>query len=101
MSCRYRSLCAYNGDDDLFSSDLSEEQLRQRLGHMSHTPCQCHYNIRVLQIIFSKADECVPEYVDKKAFVERLCRVMNGAEKVEIEWGNHALSNRGWDDPWS
>jgi hypothetical protein len=43
---------------------------------------------------------------------------MGGAEKVEIEWGNHSLSNRvkeavdaiisfvkregpkGWDDPW-
>jgi len=49
----------------------------------------------------------------------RLCRALGGAEKVEIEWGNHALSNRvqeavraivdfvkregpkGWDDPWS
>lgn len=44
---------------------------------------------------------------------------MGGAEKVEVEWGNHSLSNRvqeavqaivdfvkrdgpkGWDDPWS
>lgn len=49
----------------------------------------------------------------------RLCKAMGGAEKVEIEWGNHSLSNRvheavaaildfvkregpkGWDDPWS
>lgn len=38
--CRYHSLCAYNGDDDMFSSDLSEDQLKQRLGHMSNTPCQ-------------------------------------------------------------
>lgn len=107
---RYHSLCAYNGDDDLFSSDLSEDQLKQRLGHMSNTPCQ---------VIFSMADEYVPEYVDKKALVDRLCRAMGGAEKVEIEWGNHSLSNRvkeavqaivdfvkreipkGWDDPWS
>jgi hypothetical protein len=28
------------GDDDMFSSDLSEDQLRQRLGHMSTTQCQ-------------------------------------------------------------
>jgi hypothetical protein len=52
-------------------------------------------------------------------FICRLCRALGGAEKVEIEWGNHALSNRvqeavvaivdfvkregpkGWDDPWS
>ncbi|KAJ4751613.1 UPF0613 protein PB24D3.06c [Rhynchospora pubera] len=107
---RYHSLCAYMGDDDIFSSDLSEDQLRQRLGHMAGTPCQ---------VIFSMADEYVPEYVDKKALVDRLCRALGGAEKVEVEWGNHSLSNRvqeavqaiidfvkregrsGWDDPWS
>ncbi|KAF8690442.1 hypothetical protein HU200_040795 [Digitaria exilis] len=107
---RYHSLCSYMGDDDMFSSDLSEDQLRQRLGHMSTTQCQ---------VIFSMGDEYVPEYVDKKALVERLCRALGGAEKVEIEWGNHSLSNRvqeavraivdfvkregpkGWDDPWS
>ncbi|KAJ6911737.1 hypothetical protein NC652_022118 [Populus alba x Populus x berolinensis] len=43
---RYHSLCAYMGDDDLFSSDLSDDQLRMRLGHMSNTPCQfCHWGI--------------------------------------------------------
>ncbi|KAF6145274.1 hypothetical protein GIB67_041469 [Kingdonia uniflora] len=106
---RYHSLCSYMGDDDMFSSDLSDDQLKMRLGHMSTTPCQ---------VIFSMADEYVPEYVDKKALVERLCRALGGAEKVEIEWGNHSLSNRvveavqaivdfvktegpkGWDDPW-
>ncbi|CAM8986097.1 unnamed protein product [Rhodiola kirilowii] len=109
-AARYHSLCAYMGDDDMFSSDLSDDQLKQRLGHMANTPCQ---------VIFSMADEYVPDYVDKKALVERLCKAMGGAEKVEIEWGNHSLSNRveeavqaivsfvkvegpkGWDDPWS
>lgn len=107
---RFHSLCAYMGDDDLFSSDLSDDQLKQRLGHMSSTPCQ---------VIFSMADEYVPDYVDKKALVDRLSRALGGAEKVEVEWGNHSLSNRvdeavqaimsfvkregpsGWDDPWS
>ncbi|KAF9598074.1 hypothetical protein IFM89_024108 [Coptis chinensis] len=58
-------------NDNVFSSDLSDDQLRTRLGHMSSTPCQ---------VIFSMADE--------------LCRALGGAEKVEIEWGNHSLSNR-------
>lgn len=49
----------------------------------------------------------------------RLCKAMGDAEKVEIEYGNHSLSNRvheavhaiidfvkrdgpkGWDDPWN
>lgn len=106
---RYYSLCAYMGDDDMFSSDLSDDQLRLKLGHMSNTPCQ---------VIFSMGDEYVPEYVDKRSLVQRLCNAMGGAEKVEIEWGNHSLSNRvleaveaivdfvkregpkGWDDPW-
>ncbi|KAF7813764.1 UPF0613 protein PB24D3.06c [Senna tora] len=94
----------------MFSSDLSEDQLKMRLGHMSCTHCQ---------VIFSMADEYVPDYVDKKALVDRLCRALGGAEKVEIEHGNHSLSNRaeeavqaiidflkregpkGWDDPWN
>ncbi|XP_023746987.1 UPF0613 protein PB24D3.06c [Lactuca sativa] len=107
---RFHSLCAYMGDDDMFSSDLSDDQLKQRLGHMCNTPSQ---------VIFSMADEYVPDYVDKKALAQRLCRALGGAEKVEIEWGNHSLSNRtdeavqaimqflksggpnGWDDPWT
>lgn len=107
---RYHSLSAYMGDDDMFSSDLSDDQLKQRLGHMTTTPCQ---------VIFSMADEYVPEYVDKKALVARLCKALGGAESVEIEHGNHSLSNRtqeavraivdfvkrdgpkGWDDPWN
>ncbi|XP_054786583.1 UPF0613 protein PB24D3.06c isoform X2 [Prosopis cineraria] len=107
---RYHSLCSYNGDDDMFSSDFSEDQLKMKLGHMSCTHCQ---------VIFSMADEYVPDYVDKRALVERLCRALGGAEKVEIEHGNHSLSNRvaeavhaiidfikrggpkGWDDPWN
>lgn len=106
---RYHSLCAYMGDDDMFSSDLSDDQLKTRIGHMANTPCQ---------VIFSMGDEYVPDYVDRKALVERLCRAMGGADKVEIEYGNHSLSNRveegvqamidfikrdgpkGWDDPW-
>ncbi|CAO2821889.1 unnamed protein product [Amaranthus hypochondriacus] len=107
---RFHSLCAYMGNDDMFSSDLNEHQLRTRLGHMSSIPCQ---------VIYSMADEYVPEYVDKKALVDRLCKALGRAEKVEIEYGNHSLSNRveeavqaivdfvtretpqGWDDPWS
>ncbi|XP_022856569.1 UPF0613 protein PB24D3.06c-like isoform X1 [Olea europaea var. sylvestris] len=110
LSCRYHSLCAYNGDDDMFSSDFSEDQLKQKLGHMSNIPCL---------VMFSMADEYVPDYVDKKALVNRLFRAIGGAEKVEINYGNHSLSNRteeavqaiiefvkrdgpkGWDDPWS
>ncbi|XP_057771824.1 UPF0613 protein PB24D3.06c-like [Salvia miltiorrhiza] len=107
---RYHSLCAKNGDDDMFSSDLSDDELKQKLGHMSATPTL---------IIFSMEDEYVPQHVNKQELVGRLCRAMGGAERVEIECGNHSLSNRieeavqsimefvkrdglkGCDDPWS
>ncbi|KAG0580114.1 hypothetical protein KC19_4G147700 [Ceratodon purpureus] len=106
---RFRSLSAYMGDDDLFSSDFSDAQLKARLGHMSRVPCQ---------VIFSMADEYVPDHVDKVNLIKRLCEAMGGADKMAIPWGNHSLSNRveetvramlsfikkggpkGWDDPW-
>ncbi|PHU30513.1 hypothetical protein BC332_02606 [Capsicum chinense] len=106
---RYHSLCAYNGEDDLFSSDFSDDQLKQKLGHMSNTPCQVIFSMGYLTIVlvYAFSNLC------------RLCRAMGGAEKVEIEYGNHSLSNRvveaveaimsfvkregpsGWDDPWN
>ncbi|KAG7018675.1 SPAPB24D3.06c, partial [Cucurbita argyrosperma subsp. argyrosperma] len=49
---------------------------------------------RYLQVIFSMRDEYVPEYVDKRALVARVCKAMGGAEKIEIEHANHSLSNR-------
>lgn len=54
-----------------------------------------------------------------RTLLSRLCTAMGGAEKAEIEYGSHSLSNRaeeavqaivefikrdgpkGWDDPWS
>ncbi|THG01630.1 hypothetical protein TEA_023017 [Camellia sinensis var. sinensis] len=72
---RYHSLCAYNGDDDMFSSDLSDDQLRMRLGHMSNTPCQ---------VLFSMADEYVPEYVDKKALVDRQVHLLFLNQYLEV-----------------
>ncbi|KAL9271835.1 hypothetical protein AKJ16_DCAP23455, partial [Drosera capensis] len=76
-------------------------------------------HIQMKLVMFSMADEYVPDYVDKKTLVSRLCKALGGAEKIEVEWGNHSLSNRvedavhaiidfvrregpkGWDDPWN
>ena len=93
LFCRFHSLCAYMGDDDMFSSDLSDDQLKQRLGHMCNTPCQvcicpcevfgdsrsinslCDVSeshiIIIMQVLYSMGDEYVPDYVDKKALAER------------------------------
>jgi pimeloyl-ACP methyl ester carboxylesterase len=106
---RYRSLSVRMGDDDLFSSDFTDAELKARLGHMSRVPTQ---------VMFSMSDEFVPEHVDKVKLIKRLCDAMGGAEKMAIPYGNHSLSNRveeavkamitfvkkggpkGWDDPW-
>ncbi|KAG6398574.1 hypothetical protein SASPL_140041 [Salvia splendens] len=100
---RFHSLCAYNGDDDMFSSDFNEDQLKQKLGHMSNTPTLVGSRSNLMHGLSHS----------------KLCAAMGGAEKAEIEYGNHSLSNRaqeavqaiiefikrdgpkGWDDPWS
>lgn len=45
------------GDDDMFSSDLSDEQLKLRLGHMRHTPCQVLSNVRFLSFPLSQKSQ--------------------------------------------
>lgn len=52
-----------NGDDDYFSSDLCEEQLRRSFGSIG--------NSAVLSIIYSGNDEYVPDSVDKVALVKK------------------------------
>ncbi|XWS13559.1 hypothetical protein CRYUN_Cryun36dG0047400 [Craigia yunnanensis] len=52
---RYNSLCAYMGDDDMFSSDLNDDQLRLRLGHMANTPCQVPYTFPIFVLAVADA----------------------------------------------
>ncbi|KAI9821353.1 MAG: hypothetical protein M1832_003359 [Thelocarpon impressellum] len=54
---------AHDGEDDLFSSDLSDAQLRQTFGSLPPTTPLC--------ILYSGADQFVPAHVDKQALVER------------------------------
>lgn len=60
---RWLSLLKENGDDDYFSSNLSDEQLQKTFGSFK-TP---------LLILFSGADEHVPERVDAQKLVVRWC----------------------------
>ncbi|KAE8692366.1 basic 7S globulin-like [Hibiscus syriacus] len=104
---RYNSLCAYMGDDDMFSSDLNDHQLKMRLDTCLTL---------LARLSFSMDDEYVPEYVDKKALVERLCRAMGVQRKLKSNTGTLPLYRareavqaiidfvkregpNGWDDP--
>lgn len=60
---RMLSLSAKGGDDDYFSSDLSDEQLQQSFGSL---PKGVKF-----AVLFSGEDEYVDEEVDKVALVER------------------------------
>ncbi len=58
---RFLDLATKEGADDLFSSDLTDEELRARLGHL-HVPTL---------FLFSGADEYVPSYVNVPSLGKR------------------------------
>jgi alpha-beta hydrolase superfamily lysophospholipase len=71
---RWLSLLEENGDDDYFSSDLSNEQLQKTFGSFPpHTP---------LLILFSGADEHVPERVDAQKLVTRWCEIVKSSNGI-------------------
>eukprot|EP00559_Dactyliosolen_fragilissimus_P001136 CAMPEP_0184861362 /NCGR_PEP_ID=MMETSP0580-20130426/6065_1 /TAXON_ID=1118495 /ORGANISM="Dactyliosolen fragilissimus" /LENGTH=381 /DNA_ID=CAMNT_0027358835 /DNA_START=379 /DNA_END=1524 /DNA_ORIENTATION=+ len=94
---RFLSLQDCNGKDDFFSSDLSDDQLVDRLGHVGKiydndddnynhddngdtlgedlTNKKQHLALRVL-VAFSGKDEYVPDHVDKDLLLKRLCGAM-------------------------
>ena len=68
-----------NGEDDYFSSDLSDDQLRQSFGNLPARSPLC--------ILYSGKDEYVPSFVDRKALVESWIGVVKaGTGKVDEEF---------------
>uniref|UniRef100_A0A7S4NAA7 AB hydrolase-1 domain-containing protein n=1 Tax=Odontella aurita TaxID=265563 RepID=A0A7S4NAA7_9STRA len=87
------------GMDDYFSSDLTDEQMSERLGHVGKLGEKT--GLKVL-VAFSGEDEYVPEKVDKRQLLDRMCAAMNGYSKgnenegitaipLLLESGNHNL----------
>lgn len=84
-AARYQSLFARLGDDDLFSYDFSDNEMRERLGHMTAVPTL---------VLMSGADEFMPKHVNHVTLAERMVTFMGpNARQVCIEGGDHALSN--------
>lgn len=84
------------GMDDYFSSDLTDEQMSERLGHVGKVGGE--FGLKVLAA-FSGADEYVPKQVDKRQLLDRMCGAMNGKGKdcdtatpLYLETGDHNLS---------
>lgn len=86
---RYASLSGRMTDDDMFSSDLTEGELGEKLGHLD-VPCLW---------VFSGDDEYVPPAVkaDYGSLARRIAAAADSSPgksaPVIIEGGNHALSN--------
>jgi len=60
---RFLSLTAKGGDDDYFSTDLSDEELQKSFGNIPKDTAFC--------VLFSGSDEFVGKEVDRKGLVER------------------------------
>ena len=93
---RFLDLHDKNGRDDLFSSDLTNNELQERLAHVGDVAD------RQVLVAFSGKDEYVPERVDTKQLLERLCRAMNHVHPVAtplfLETANHNLSTGNNND---
>ena len=76
---RYLSLMDINGQDDFFSSDLTDDQLWERLGHVGRK--------KELDLIavYSGKDEYVPSFVDKEVLLRRMVKAMNNDNGEEEE----------------
>lgn len=90
--------------DDLFSSDLSDDRLRQTFGAIATQGLLRHK----LMVLYSGRDRSVPKRVDKHKLLERWQKAANQDGKVEI-WdsensmvipnASHALSDPDQEKP--
>eukprot|EP00658_Telonema_sp_P-2_P031963 TRINITY_DN23797_c0_g1_i1.p1 TRINITY_DN23797_c0_g1~~TRINITY_DN23797_c0_g1_i1.p1 ORF type:complete len:338 (+),score=87.42 TRINITY_DN23797_c0_g1_i1:107-1015(+) len=100
---RFASLHSKHGAEDMFSSDLSDEELAGRLGNMCTAGQRAlkgtaeHPGL-VTMVVFSMADEFVPDWVDKADHLTRLVRAMDSVvgsgevKPVQLVGANHNLS---------
>eukprot|EP00435_Cladocopium_sp_Y103_P071879 s873_g38.t1 len=83
---RFDSLTRRMADDDMFSSDLTESELREKLGHVN-VPCL---------LAISADDEYVPPFVDSTALCHRMANAMaafpaNSTRSVILPNGGHGV----------
>ncbi|KAH7555307.1 hypothetical protein BM1_06930 [Bipolaris maydis] len=71
---RAYSLLAKGGDDDYFSSDLSDEQLTKTFGRIPRTTPVC--------FLLGSEDPYIPASVDREALLERWTKIMRGRGRI-------------------
>eukprot|EP00210_Caulerpa_lentillifera_P000714 g691.t1 len=83
---RFLALNQRYGDDDMFSSYFSDEDLKSVLGHMK--------DLRSL-VLCSENDEYIPSHVDRKKLWERIGVAMGPLTEVHIiDGANHAIDGK-------
>jgi len=86
---RWVSLACKGGEDDYFSSDLSDAQLQNTFGKVD----------KPLLILYGEEDEYVPKYVDRKALVNRWIPFVKGkVDEQSKELLGGASHNLNGDD---
>ena len=69
----YDLMVPRHGLDDYFSSDYTNDELQERLSHLSSSTSL----LRRVVVAYSGQDEYVPSHVDKPVLLQRLCNAMN------------------------
>lgn len=80
---RYLSLASpeHDGQDDMFSSDLSDERLKKLFGRLGESKVP-------VQILYMGADQFVPEDVDKESLLAKWIQtIQNSGGKVHPQSG--------------
>lgn len=95
------------GEDDLFSSDLGEEQLAETFGKVRQGGLLAHR----LMVLISGSDQAIPDWVDKDGLLRKWKKALDGgrAEGEAEIWdeegsglvpgASHALSNDDQAEP--
>lgn len=82
---RFLSLYDKGGDDDMFSSDLTDEELEERLGHLDDLPTL---------MVLSEKDEFVKPGLDAAEHGARLASAAGRRSRAEvIQGGDHSLKD--------
>lgn len=101
---RFLDLQDVGGRDDYFSSDYTDDQLIERLGHVGQ---HAHSSSLRVLVAFSGSDEYVANHIDAKALTQRIMDAMNHhggednekkvAQSLDLETANHNLSESPGD----
>lgn len=84
LHCRCHALAGVGGDDDYFSSDLTDAELGDKFAALAGLPTL---------LLLSEADEYVPSAIDYLGLGRRLQRAAGpAAQLVVVEGGCHSLA---------